>query len=344
MRFFKSFNLLHRRTKSEPSPVVPLITTTPFSVPQTLCLPPGHFYTANVHIFNLETENARLRHTSSVLSDELLKVNSQLKKARDELFMELHRSIRQASANQDEIRQLRRSLMHYERSLSPLTDPTSHSSLVNPPQESYHQTLSDPNDTAGFPWARVTPPMIGPRTQDEYLSVLQMTLKTRKELRESKKAANFWKQTAKEHVQHLDVVTPSSSNISSIQEVLSTDRQNAVDALISQRREVRPERYVPEHQTTPTIKLYTLVSDSSTIPPTGLALHPITFQSLSGIIHPASQSFKQQLNDATSIRQQLTPRFLAPKMGRKVLGHFGTPAASQCRPNRTYAQDTNLAF
>jgi hypothetical protein len=81
------------------------------------------------------------------------------------------------------------------------------------PSRSYNQTLSDPNDTAdvlGPSWARLTTPMIGPRTQDKYLSTLQIALKIRKELRESKKLET------EEHVQYLDVITPWSSNISSI--------------------------------------------------------------------------------------------------------------------------------
>ncbi|KAF4569787.1 hypothetical protein EYR40_008767 [Pleurotus pulmonarius] len=94
------------------------------------------------------------------------------------------------------------------------------------------EVASDP----GSPWRLILDAVNGPRTQDEYLSAINLTLTTRKALRESKKITKFWKGVAMEDSAHADVITPSPSNISSIHETLSTERQAAVDLLIKRRR------------------------------------------------------------------------------------------------------------
>ncbi|KAF8163105.1 hypothetical protein B0H34DRAFT_308027 [Crassisporium funariophilum] len=73
------------------------------------------------------------------------------------------------------------------------------------------------------------------RTMDDYSTALRMTLATRKELRDQKKVAKFWKRKALDDGQVRGVITPSVSNISSIHEPLPAERQMALDALISQR-------------------------------------------------------------------------------------------------------------
>ncbi|KAJ7043351.1 hypothetical protein C8F04DRAFT_901841, partial [Mycena alexandri] len=84
----------------------------------------------------------------------------------------------------------------------------------------------------GSPWSTIIPSVTGPRTPDEYRSSLTLTLKTRKELRDAKKVAKFWKRVAHEDSQQSGIVTPSVSAISSIHEPLSAERQKAVEELI----------------------------------------------------------------------------------------------------------------
>ncbi|KAG2355174.1 hypothetical protein BDR07DRAFT_1381687 [Suillus spraguei] len=75
-------------------------------------------------------------------------------------------------------------------------------------------------------------PVIG-----QYQSALHMTLSARRKVRAQKKVSKFWKRLAQEDDRYTDTVTPSTSNISSVRETLTPDRQHAVDSLIARRRE-----------------------------------------------------------------------------------------------------------
>jgi hypothetical protein len=66
---------------------------------------------------------------------------------------------------------------------------------------------------------------------------LNTILNVRRDLRDSKKIARFWKRAAKEDSEaHVDTVTPSISMISSIHEVLSEERQSRVATLMARRK------------------------------------------------------------------------------------------------------------
>jgi hypothetical protein len=86
---------------------------------------------------------------------------------------------------------------------------------------------------SGSAWDSIISAVSSRRAQDEYLTVLNLTLTVRKELRECRKVAKFCKRTAQEDTHHVETFTPSVSTISSIQVVLSAERQNAVDALLA---------------------------------------------------------------------------------------------------------------
>ncbi|KAJ3847956.1 hypothetical protein EV368DRAFT_5039, partial [Lentinula lateritia] len=81
------------------------------------------------------------------------------------------------------------------------------------------------------PWSNLIPPVIGIRSQDHYASALSITLRTRADVRRIKNLARYWKSSAQEDEQHKDVITPSGSTLSEVQEVFTTERQKAVDAL-----------------------------------------------------------------------------------------------------------------
>ncbi|KII92383.1 hypothetical protein PLICRDRAFT_63110, partial [Plicaturopsis crispa FD-325 SS-3] len=85
------------------------------------------------------------------------------------------------------------------------------------------------------PWARIMPAIVGPRTEEQYIAAVNMALKARKSLQESKRAAKWWKaQAIKSERARVDgLVTPSPSSISVVLEKLSPERQAAVDDLIS---------------------------------------------------------------------------------------------------------------
>ncbi|KAF8828685.1 hypothetical protein HHX47_DHR3000223 [Lentinula edodes] len=81
------------------------------------------------------------------------------------------------------------------------------------------------------PWSALIPPVIGARSQDHYASALSITLRTRSDVRRIKNLARYWKSSAQEDEKHKDVITPSGSTLSEVQEVFTTERQKAVDAL-----------------------------------------------------------------------------------------------------------------
>ncbi|KAG7098427.1 hypothetical protein E1B28_000379 [Marasmius oreades] len=86
------------------------------------------------------------------------------------------------------------------------------------------------------PWSKLVPAIVGPRSADQYTSALGIVLKARKDLRNSQKASHFWKQQAKLDDVNADVITPSSSILSDIQEPLSEERQRAASDLLRKLR------------------------------------------------------------------------------------------------------------
>lgn len=85
-------------------------------------------------------------------------------------------------------------------------------------------------------WFRLMPAITGPRTPENYLSAINMTLKARKELKEAHRVVRFWKKRALLDPSNADVLTPSPSNLSDYVEELSEERKRAVDELIKRRQ------------------------------------------------------------------------------------------------------------
>ncbi|EMD37146.1 hypothetical protein CERSUDRAFT_124111 [Gelatoporia subvermispora B] len=85
-------------------------------------------------------------------------------------------------------------------------------------------------------WRELLEPVVGRRSPEEYLAQVRCTLSARRETRDWRKRAKFWKATAVNSKHPLELVTPSPSDISSILEELSPERQKAVDDLARTRR------------------------------------------------------------------------------------------------------------
>ncbi|KAF8549987.1 hypothetical protein OG21DRAFT_1375158, partial [Imleria badia] len=81
--------------------------------------------------------------------------------------------------------------------------------------------------------ARLRPIITDQRTPEHYQSALNLTLSIRKELKSQKKRSKFWKKLAQEDERHTSTITPSPSDISSIRQDLTPERQSALDALIT---------------------------------------------------------------------------------------------------------------
>ncbi|CCM05397.1 uncharacterized protein FIBRA_07613 [Fibroporia radiculosa] len=123
------------------------------------------------------------------------------------------------------------------------------------PEAALVSAIKDAVAQPGSVWATLLDPVLGPRTPNEYSSQVRCTLRARQDAREWHKRAKFWKGKARESSAHLETVTPSVSNISSVVEVLSGDRQRALDILIERRRASGASAEAMEEDTTNALEL-----------------------------------------------------------------------------------------
>lgn len=80
-------------------------------------------------------------------------------------------------------------------------------------------------------------PVTGPRTSDHYLSALELTINARKELKEKARYAQFWKTVAKSDPANSTIITPSPSDLDSLNEPSVLHRPSVVDDLVYQLRD-----------------------------------------------------------------------------------------------------------
>ena len=251
MRFFKAFNLLHRRTKSD----ILISTTTDLEPPsRRYSLPVSLFHSvtfqtfANFKHFNdrgsgggasvalpffgLENElNARLIEANNCWAKEYANLQCQLQECREELQTERLK-----------VQSLQHKLEEDNRIILDLRMSRRFEGLLG---RSSHAAIDLPQNTtsagAGVLLNATMPNLpngslaVNIRTMDEYSSALQMTLATRKELRDQKKISLFWKRKALDSNELPSAITPSVSTMSSVHDPLPLDRQIALDALISRR-------------------------------------------------------------------------------------------------------------
>lgn len=81
----------------------------------------------------------------------------------------------------------------------------------------------------GTAWSRIVPAIVGPRTPENYISAINLTLKYRRELKQSKKVLMFWKKRAMLHPTNQGLVTPSASALSEVLDELSSERRVAAE-------------------------------------------------------------------------------------------------------------------
>ncbi|KAF7338567.1 hypothetical protein MVEN_02082900 [Mycena venus] len=152
---------------------------------------------------------------------------------------------RQAQADRSEVDALQAKLAQYERFLGLMISVGLHQRVLGDahaamragvdPDQALVDAIKEAAAVPGSPWSTIIPSVTGPRTPDEYRSSLNLTLKTRKELRDAMKIAKFWKRIAHEEGRPA-IVTPSVSTLSSIHEPLPAERQKAVEELMASRR------------------------------------------------------------------------------------------------------------
>lgn len=310
MRFFKSFTLLHRRTKSDPQ--LSNISATPAPQRRSLVLSnvlsnsflqpdfldssvysssqPAN-YAVNLRLFDLQLENTRLHHVACLATTELAQVKTQLHAAKSELLVELHQNARRAKADTCEIERLRSALAYDNKFLTLAMIPEYRSSSSDPQGtlQMTHILKRSADSTSGSldSFSRRL------SIEDGYLSSLRMTLKSRKDLRECRKVAKFWKRIAQQEDLDSKVVTPSSSNISSIYEPLSAERQSAVNLLMAQRHRKFDEQSVLQN-TACFLEPPSTSTSGRPITPTLSSCLPFDLPPL------ASQSFRQEMTSISS--------------------------------------------
>ena len=254
MRFFKAFNLLHRRTKSDI--FVSGSATTDLEPPsRRYSLPVSLFHSVTFQtfanfkhlndrgsgggasvalpFFGLETElTARLIEANNCWAKEYANLQCQLQECREELHTE-RRKVQNLQQKLEEDNRIILDLRMSSRRFEGLLGISNHAA-TDLPQNAISGgagvllNATMPNFPNGSSAVDI-------RTMDEYSSALQMTLATRKELRDQKKISWFYKRKALDRNELESAITPSVSTISSVHDPLPLDRQIALDALISRR-------------------------------------------------------------------------------------------------------------
>lgn len=285
MRFFKSFRLLHRRTKSD-GDVATVVARESICqtshdslntglqnllhstiensslyidaanfVPAQPFFDPVDLYVSSpatssrlvepaVHynVLDLEAELATLRGVNQTLKADLVEVIKEASDARTALYTEMSTNAsqkRQISIASHRIQDFTVAFARYEAIDGLLARIGLHKAVLDEAlaaQEAggdaeeviVNAMTQSKNKTRGTLFA-----IAGPR----YVASLNMTLQVRKELKGRRKITKFWKRAAQQDGKHKETITPSPSDISSIHEPLSPERQKAVDELIVRRRE-----------------------------------------------------------------------------------------------------------
>jgi len=390
MKFFKSLNLLHRRTTSETfvpgSAALPLSNTQhisdissvfEFATSKFTAVPADFKYlrgTANVvddvsaiRIPNrrdsqssvavpsslMVEENLRLREALNLWYQEYSKVEDLLKKCRADLLLEREKSraLQQQSARDQELilglrKDLERRLDSEKPRRSRLGNADPHCSAV--------ATNCDTDEAELIPGSANPLPLLSEgklRTLDEYSSALRMTLSTRRQLRNQKKIAKFWKRRALDTGKcQEDIITPSTSAISSVYEPLPPERRAAVEALMQQRgwpysrslgtadqkglselSELLPSK--PFAQTAPSSSPIRSTESANAV---SLCDTASKNSSMSRLAPLASESLKAEINLFFGI-QDTTKRFSTPRKKRRS----GSVAFSTATSSRTMEQSTS---
>ena len=262
MRFFKAFNILHRRAKSAsfvPSNAPfdlhpPNVRASSFSGPSRQkdrapsvfdLVIPGNFNhvpgtsgpwrlrrsarTSTTSIEpEIENEQLRLRDTINFWIHEHSILQDLLKNSEEKLLLERRKVVALEHRIEADRRKTLELQTRYENllgKLHPADNQAPSKASLSKPQPPHSFESSAPRQPSHEQSVKL-------RTPDAYSAALRMTLMTRRQLRDQKKATKFWKcQAISEGNQF--IMTPSASTLSSLHEALPVERQAALEALVS---------------------------------------------------------------------------------------------------------------
>jgi hypothetical protein len=190
-------------------------------------------------MFELSFENQLLSQENSSLVVRLASMEMQLRLTKSELYAQMHKNVhlhRQAKKYDDTILDLRKASDMFQSFLQSFPDVA----LVFKNYDSSRLCVDSATENTSMRLLSSSPSIgnaNGRESDDiQYTTALQIILKTRQELRSYRKIAMFWKRKAKLSPEHADLVTPSPSEISEVQNALSKERKEAVAALQRRRQ------------------------------------------------------------------------------------------------------------
>jgi hypothetical protein len=321
---------------------------------------------ANTRILELEGENSRLKDTMThAMANQFASLRAELLDARSDLYAERLKNdlcVHQMMANQALVGRCGKRLEQYEKFIKLLLDIGLHPEpvLSNAHRalqagedadvavvESIKEAAAGPNSA----WAVILSSVAGPhRTHAQYMSALNLILKVRRELKETKKMNRFWQRLARERSGNVEIFVPSPSNISSIHESLGPERQVAMNALLVKRQGVSRlyEAALPSTDSLPPLRDFAnpdpknqdLVVVGPVICERPKPLLPsvsaVSSLSCSAYVLPplASESFKQEVSASYSTTSRLVRKSNSSMGGwRRILGEIDQKvvSASQSR-------------
>lgn len=150
---------------------------------------------------------------------KLQQQNRQLSTELSDVRMSLSRTIQQLSAVQtknDRLQALFDLPILVSVFQAVLSGATPLEALINSVKQAISQ--SSLPGSSGNPWRTLLEPVVGSRSPEDYIAQVNCTLRARRESRDWRKKALFWKGHAREDGRHQDTVTPSSSQLSDIVE------------------------------------------------------------------------------------------------------------------------------
>jgi len=271
----------------------------------------------------LVEENLRLRDSLNLWFSEYSKADQLLQECRAELAFERdkYRTLqRQTDRDQELIKNMKKDISRYEQRFENSRGlySTNQSSLIQSNlADSSYNTLLIPCSSDSATSLAISTKI---RTLDEYTSALRMTLSTRRQLRDQKKVSKFWKNVALSTGKCEDIITPSTSAISSIHSTLPPERKRAIDALMRERGWPYPQVQSAEHKILVDSGSFDLPSKASVTEDLSLSrIHPVssiatTLQSTSSdnsvgsrLAPLASESLKTEINLLFGIQSSVKP-------------------------------------
>ncbi|KAH7888516.1 hypothetical protein F5I97DRAFT_709737 [Phlebopus sp. FC_14] len=206
--------------------------------------------TLNARITDLETSLVCLREEKESLERDLEDYRADLLNTRNELYSEMLNSARHQQQSIHDFHMIQKLEARNQRMQGLLVDIGIPRNTVDEicrvldfgtgsADDIILNAIRDASDDTTSPLAKLKPIIAGDRTPDHYQAALDLILSMRKEVRSQKKVAKFWKKLAQEDGRHATTITPSPSDISSIRENLTPERQRALNALIARRRAAR---------------------------------------------------------------------------------------------------------